>query len=108
MPLEAHRRSDRKLVVIVRDPQHHLPERLVAHLFGQDAGFFGAPAPMFRVAKIMRGIGHGRTITWASASVFRQRAPGAFAEAVEAFWVWGCRRHQTVPLERKKCPFYGP
>ena len=89
VPLEAHRRSDRKLVVIVRDPQHHLSGRFVAHLLGQDAGFFGAPAPMFRVAKIMRGIGHGRTITWASASVFRQGAPGAFADAMEAFCVLG-------------------
>ena len=47
-----------KLVVIVRDPEHRLLGRFVAHPLGQDAGFFGSMAPMVWVIE-MRSIGHG-------------------------------------------------
>jgi hypothetical protein len=65
--LKAHRRSDRKPVVIVCDPEHHLLRRFVVHLLGQHAGFFGAPAPVLGIVE-MRGILHGRTIAWARIS----------------------------------------
>ena len=54
----AHRGSDGKLVIIVRDPQHHLLGRFVNHLLSQDAGFFGSLAPMLWVVE-MRANGHG-------------------------------------------------
>jgi hypothetical protein len=47
-----------KLVVIVRDPKHHLLDRFVDHLLGQDAGFFRSMVPMLWVVE-MRGKGHG-------------------------------------------------
>jgi hypothetical protein len=51
-----------KLVVIVRDPEHRLLGRFVAHPLGQDAGFFGSMAPMVWVIE-MRSIGHGANST---------------------------------------------
>ena len=59
---EALRRSDRKLVVIVGDPERRLLLRFVAHLLGQDAGFFGSLAPMIWFIEV-RGNGHGANST---------------------------------------------
>jgi hypothetical protein len=46
--------------VIVRDPEHQLLGRFVAHLLGQDAGFFRSLMPVFGVVE-MRCNGHFRT-----------------------------------------------
>ena len=48
----AYSRSDGKLVVIVRDLEHHLLGPFVAHPLGQDAGFFGTPVPIFGVVEM--------------------------------------------------------
>jgi hypothetical protein len=55
---EAYRCSFGKLVVVARDPQHHLLGRFVAHLLGQDAGFFRSLVPMFWVIEMPHN-GHG-------------------------------------------------
>jgi len=48
----AYSRSDGKIVVIVRDPEHQLLGRFVAHPLGQDAGFFRSLVPVFRIAEM--------------------------------------------------------
>src|SRR6516165_5846469 len=59
---EALRRSNRKFVVIVGDPEHRLLLSFVAHLLGQDAAFFGSLAPMIWVIEVRRN-GHGANST---------------------------------------------
>jgi hypothetical protein len=51
-----------KLLLIVRDAEHYLLGRFVAHLLGQDTGFLGSPTPMFWIFQ-MRDIGHGRALS---------------------------------------------
>ena len=53
----AYRRSDGKLDVIVRDPEHYLLGCFVVHLLGQNARFLGSPTPVFWIFE-MRDIGH--------------------------------------------------
>jgi len=68
---EARRRSSSKLIVIVRDPEHRLLGPFVAHLLGQDAGFFGSLAPMLWVVE-MRAMGMERALAqkWPVATLF--------------------------------------
>jgi len=47
-----------KLLVIVRDPEHYLLGRFVAHLLGQDTGFLDSSAIIFWIVE-MRDIGRG-------------------------------------------------
>ena len=47
-----------KLLLIVRDAEHYLLGRFVAHLLGQDTGFLGSSAIIFWIVE-MRGNGHG-------------------------------------------------
>jgi hypothetical protein len=49
---KAYRCSDGELVVILRDPQHHLLGRFASHLLGQDAGFFRSIVPMLWVVEM--------------------------------------------------------
>src|SRR6516165_11109976 len=67
---EACRRSRSEFVVIVRDPEHYLPGRLIIHLLGQDTRFLGSLLPVFGVVE-MRGIGHSQTITRAASDRVR-------------------------------------
>ena len=54
----ACRRSDGKVVVVVRDLEHHLFVLFAGHLLGQGAGFLGSPTPVFWIAEKW-DIGHG-------------------------------------------------
>ena len=55
---KAYRCSCCKLVVILRDPEHHPFGRLITHLLGQDARFFSSLEPMLRAIEV-RGNAHG-------------------------------------------------
>ena len=55
----AYRRSDGKLDVIVRDPEHQLLGPFVARLLGQDARFFRSLVPLFGAVEVLRFNGHG-------------------------------------------------
>ena len=52
-PHGGYSRVDGKIVVIVRDPEHQLLGRFVAHPLGQDADFFRSLVPNFWVVEML-------------------------------------------------------